>query len=129
MSATQLSLAAIQSDLNTGMALRKKSDEWEKEHGFGYHLVTLALFCSGCLPLMLYAFTRTNPYRGDANLYCTRWRMNMDAYNKAHGKPPLPTLGELLNGKARPTTTGQPSGPTRPAKARRRGPDNATLAA
>ena len=78
---------------------------------------------------MLYAFTRTNLYRGDANLYCTRWRMNMDAYNKAHGKPPLPTLWELLSGKARPDTTGKPSGPTRPAKARRPAPDNATLAA
>ena len=52
MTAATLSLAAIQSDLNTGNALRKKSDEWEKEHGFGYHFVTLALFCSGCLPLM-----------------------------------------------------------------------------
>ena len=118
MNAATLSLDAIQSDLNTGMALLKKSHEWEKEHGLGYHLITLALFCSGCLPLMLYAFTRTNPYRGDANLYCTRWRMNMDAYNKAHGKPPLPTLGELLSGKARPTTTSQPSGPQRPPAAR-----------
>ncbi len=129
MNAATLSLDAIQSDLNTGNALRKKSDEWEKEHGWRYHLITLALLCSGCLPLIGYALVfRSNPYRGDANLYCTRWRMNIDAYNKAHGKPPLPTLSELLSGKARPDTTGQPSRPTRPAKARRPTPA-ATLAA
>lgn len=129
MNAATLSREAIQSDLNTSRALQKKSNEWEEEHGLGYHFVTLALLCSGCLPLVLYAFTRTNPYQGYANLYFTRWRMNMNAYNEVHGLPPLPTLGDLLSGKGRTPPAAKASGPTRPAQARRPTPPRATLAA
>lgn len=130
MNAATLSLDAIQSDLNTANALHKKAIEWDEEHGLSYHLMTLVLLCSGCLPLIGYALVfRTNPHRGDSHLHYTRYKMNMNAYNKAHGKPPLPTLSELLNGKGRTPPAPKASGPTRPTKARRPTPARASQAA
>jgi hypothetical protein len=95
--ATPGQLAAMTSDLNTASQLQKKSEEWDEEHGLGYHLVTAGMLLSGCFPLMVFALLkRFNPYKGDADVYFCRYRQTHDAIAKANG---WPTFNENIYGR------------------------------
>lgn len=93
--ATPRQLAAMQSDLNASQKFQKKSDEWDEEHGIGYHLKTVALVVGllpFCWPLALYfADTRRNPYKGASNAHFMRYRETSKQLLAAAKATPAPT--------------------------------------
>ena len=119
----------MQAALSSSEFFRKKADEWDKEHGFKYHLVTAAMVLSCIWPLGLYALLfRTNPYRGDAAGDFATYERKHDEIAKAHGLPTMKEWRRELDRWLRTEASARPA-PTRPAQARRPTPAHATLAA
>ena len=120
--------AQMESALNCAERFRKKADEWDKEHGLSYHLLTVGLILTTGIFGILLALGRTNPHRSAAKGFSARYRMTHDEIAKAHGLPTCKELYRYATGGTLPAAwKAQPAAP-RPAQARRPSP-RATLAA
>lgn len=93
--------AEIDGDLKAAIRLGTLSNQWDKEHGLGYHLVTVGLILSlGTIGLVM-ALGRTNPYKGGADFYMSR-------YLRSTGHKSLfDKIDDFIFGKAARAITGR----------------------
>lgn len=90
--ATPRQLLLMQDALKTSEKFREKSKQWEKEHGLGYHLMTVALILTTGLFGIALAMRRMNPYKDTAEALYNSYRDAHDEIAKANG---LPTSNEI----------------------------------
>ncbi len=121
--------AEMQADLSSAALFRKKADEWDKEHGLSYHLVTIGLIMTTGIFGILLALGRTNPYRDYAYGHYARYERTHDEIAKAHGFATSKEISRYVMSGKLPKAWKDPPAAMRPTKARRPAPARATLTA
>ncbi len=117
----------MQCALSSAEMFRKKADEWDEEHGFGYHLATIGLILTTGLFGILLALGRRNPYRDVATCHYFAYERTHDEIAKKHGFPTMKEISRYGMGGPVPKAWRTSERPTQTQ--RRKPAPRATLAA